>query len=317
MAETIISKREDLIKDPVKSLNFLRRVLGEFHFPELDVEASSAIWERIKDEGLSPLNSGVSLHLHNDNYLIDGEEYQVLFEISGNSSGPVAIGKKTSYDWDKKIKEAEMNKPKAKIISVYLYGSTVYGLAAPWSDYDAIAVVDSKNDPSINSQVVEIVRNKYSLGRKKIDVNVYTEEEFVRGLEGLEISFLECVNGKRANSFDDTLIFGKKFEMPKIVLETLRCSISAKASNSWVKAKKKLTVEADYDHRIGTKSAWHALRILQYGIQLAETGEIGNIVVANGIYQEILQCEDWSELEKKFKPMYNHLSTEFRKVAPK
>lgn len=211
-----------------------------------------------------------------------------------------------------------MGNPKAEIISVYLYGSTVYGLAAPWSDYDVIAVVDHKRDVTIESRVAAIVRDTYLISSgKKIDVNVYTEEEFLSGLESLEISFLECVNGKRANSPSDTLIFGKKFNFPKIDLQTLRSSVSKKASNSWVKAKKKLTVDQDYDHRIGTKSAWHSLRIIQYGIQLASEGSISNMCVANGIYQEVLECKDWDEVERKFKPMFNHLSTEFRKVAPK
>ncbi len=210
-----------------------------------------------------------------------------------------------------------MRNPTAKIISIYLYGSTVYGLAAPWSDYDVIAIVDHKHDVSIESRVAAIVREKCKISQKKIDVNVYTEEEFLTGLNGMEISFLECVNGHRANSLDNTLIFGKKFPMPKIDLSTLRASIARKASNSWVKAKKKLTVEADYDHRIGTKSAWHSLRILQYGIQLATTGMITSVIAANDLYQDALACQDWEEVEHRFKPMFNNLSTEFRKVAPK
>ena len=203
----------------------------------------------------------------------------------------------------------------ANIISIYLYGSTVYGTASHGSDYDLIVIVDRKDDVTISSRAIEIAR-KVLEAKGKFDVNIYTEEEFLTALNGMEISFLECVNETCA-SFSSTLLYGKRFRMPKIELAVLRDSISRKASNSWVKAKKKLAPTADYAPNVGKKSAWHALRILMYGIQLATVGKIENIVVANGIFQSIMMCDSWEEIDSQFRSSYNNLSTEFRKVAPK
>ena len=105
--------------------------------------------------------------------------------------------------------------------------------------------------------------------------------------------------------------------MPKIDLPKLRESISKKSSNSWVKAKKKLQpLSPDYAPKIGKKSAWHALRILAFGCQLAEHGKI-NVECMNHIYDSIMQCGEWADIDMQFRQTYNHLSTEFRKVAPK
>ena len=206
------------------------------------------------------------------------------------------------------------------IISVYLYGSMVYGTANAGSDYDFIAIVKDKHSIRLTSEVIKIAKEGLGIEMKKTlqaDVHAYTEEEFLTALNGMEISFLECVNGKSAN-FHKTLIYGKEYSMPPINVTVLRESLSSKASNSWVKSKKKLQVlSPDYAPKIGKKSAWHALRIIMYGIQLATVGKIENIVCANGIYQSIMQCGEWADIDRQFRATYNSLSTEFRKVAPK
>ena len=212
---------------------------------------------------------------------------------------------------------SKRNTELASIISIYIYGSTIYGTARKGSDFDLIVVVDRKDDVTITSRAIAIAREYFQLSMSKFDANIYTEEEFLRGLNGMEISFLECVNDSRAHTNLGTLVFGKKHVMPEIHLPTLRDSISKKASNSWVKAKKKLAPTVDYAPNIGKKSAWHALRILMYGIQLATVGKIENIVVANGIFQSIMMCDSWEEIDSQFRHTINNLSTEFRKVAPK
>lgn len=214
---------------------------------------------------------------------------------------------------------SKRNTELASIISIYLYGSTIYGTARERSDFDLIVVVDRKDDVTITSRSIAIAREYFQLSMSKFDVNIYTEEEFLRGLNGMEISFLECVNDSRAFTNSGTLVFGKKHVMPEIHLPTLRDSISKKASNSWVKAKKKLTVKEDYNLDIGRKSAWHALRILDFGIQLATTGRIYEIAAPTMafLFFDIMACSTWEEIDQKFRKEYNGLSTEFRKVAPK
>ena len=98
---------------------------------------------------------------------------------------------------------------------------------------------------------------------------------------------------------------------------TLRHSISAKSSNSWVKAKKKFIVEEDYNPYIGQKSAWHAIRMLDFGIQLATLGKIENYSSSNKLLNKITSCKSWSEIDENFRFMYNEKSSQFKLVAPK
>lgn len=203
------------------------------------------------------------------------------------------------------------------IVSIYLYGSVVYGVARLNHDYDLIVIV-KESGKTTASDVVKVFRENLNIkDHRQIDINFYTEDEFVAALEGMEISFLECVNNISAN-FGQTLVYGKKFEMPKIDIALLRSAISKKVSNSWVKSKKKL-IEDSYDFApyIGKKSAWHALRILMFGIQLAQYGKIVNIAVANGLFSEVLNCETWNEIDSKYRKLFNSLSSEFKLVAPK
>ncbi len=54
----------------------------------------------------------------------------------------------------------------------------------------------------------------------------------------------------------------------------LRVAISTIVSNSWVKGKKKLIVQGDYDLNLAIKSTFHSLRILDFGTQIAMEGKI-------------------------------------------
>ena len=85
-----------------------------------------------------------------------------------------------------------------------------------------------------------------------------------------------------------------------------------------MKAKKKLIVEKDYDPYIGKKSLFHSLRIILFGIQIAQYGKIINYEEAN-IYYDIVKSEiiEWEYFKKKYQPIYNNLKTEFRKLAEK
>ena len=54
----------------------------------------------------------------------------------------------------------------------------------------------------------------------------------------------------------------------------IRNSFSHVASNSFVKCKKKIEVEASYDPHTGRKSLWHSLRIVDFGIQILKHDKI-------------------------------------------
>lgn len=199
------------------------------------------------------------------------------------------------------------------IVSVFLYGSTVYGTFKHCeSDLDVIAVV---NDPAYHNTEDEIRKIAYAYFPnyiREIDVNMYTQSEFSRGVESHEISFLECVFAKNA------LIFGLPQLASKIDLGALRESISRKSSNSWVKGKKKLdSTSPDFAPRIGKKSVWHSLRILMFGVQLAEHQRIYDFSCANSFYDEIMNLETWDQIDERFRLKKNQLATQFRSLTPK
>jgi len=193
------------------------------------------------------------------------------------------------------------------LVAVYPYGSRVYGTATKNSDYDYIVILKKKKSQQYSDNL--------------ININFYTPEEHQKRLDDHEISALECYFLPR-----EMVLFTANHPLNKenvefkfkLDLGKLRHSLSAKSSNSWVKAKKKLTVEKDYDVNIGKKSLFHAMRIITFGIQIAMTGRIVDYGACNHINHSIsLQSDMWPELFETYKKYYNRLLSDFRVVAPK
>jgi len=188
-----------------------------------------------------------------------------------------------------------------KIHNVYLYGSRVYGCNSISSDIDIVSVCD------INDKLEKIRLDD-------IDISIYNVDSFLEMVRKQEISVLECLFLPAEKIFKQDISFIINLSLP-----LLRCSISQKASNSFVKAKKKMTVEKDYNPYIGKKSLFHSLRIIKFGIQIAKYGKIVDYSEANKYWNEIMFCGnvDWKYYKEKYQPEYNTLMTEFRKLAPK
>jgi hypothetical protein len=111
-------------------------------------------------------------------------------------------------------------------------------------------------------------------------------------------------------------------------LKQLRHSISSTSNNSYVKCKKKLTIEEQNEQNqyIGVKSLFHSIRIIKLGIEIAKkiTIEKDNVLDfnSNNLFKEILEFSKnvnykWENLHEKYKPIFNKYSTEFKKLAPK
>lgn len=191
------------------------------------------------------------------------------------------------------------------ILNLYPYGSRVYGVADDQSDTDLIIITDDGGLPEV----------QYSL--PGIDVTTWTAAEFQRLLDEHDPSALECYflpTGSASCSRE----FG--FELD---IEKLRRSFSAKSSNSWVKAKKKIEVHSEW--RIGLKSLFHSLRLLDFGTQIATQGRIADYSSANKWWQDIgHQWEDlsfwgdprWEHFKTRWQPIYNRMRSEFRIAAP-
>ena len=177
---------------------------------------------------------------------------------------------------------------------VYPYGSVVYKCATEKSDWDYIVIVESSDE-----------NLKYSVEREFLNFTVYSEQNFIKQVENHHISALECIFQKPND------MYKKHFELDS---EKLRRAISSVASNSYVKCKKKIR---DGEVYIGKKSLFHSIRILMFGIQIAKHGKIINYEEANNYHKIIFEMgDDWSELDKEFKPVYNALKSEFKRLAP-
>lgn len=198
------------------------------------------------------------------------------------------------------------------IVSLFAYGSRVYGTNDEYSDRDYICIIKEEIDE---------LTNKSQLNFEDGDITFYTEEFFKELLVNHEISAIECV-------YEKLLVFNpekqnelKNYFKDNFNLNKLRESFSRKASNSWVKGKKKIIVEKDYNWRTAIKSIFHSIRILNYGYQLALTG--GNLFafsMVNDIWfrlKEIEEGTDYSELKKEFQPIYNDWHHKFVELAPK
>lgn len=191
----------------------------------------------------------------------------------------------------------------SNVLNIYTYGSVVYKNINDNSDEDYIVVVKNNS--------IDFPKTEFNI-TPQIDITVYTEAEFQRLIDEHEISVLECLWLSDHLKYEE-VTFGFKLNKAK-----LRESISAKCSNSWVKAKKKLTVEKDYDPYIAKKSLWHSIRIANFGWQIAAYGKIRWYNVMSPLYNEIMQFgNNWNDLNTKFKPIYNSALSNFRKFTPK
>jgi len=188
------------------------------------------------------------------------------------------------------------------VLNIYQYGSLAYNCKGKNSDNDYIVVV---SDNSVHPEQLKIDNNDYSF---------YSEFMFREMIQRHEISALECLFLDPQFIVKETV----KFEFT-LDLNQLRESISQKSSNSFVKAKKKLIVKKDYDPYVGKKSLFHSLRIILFGIQIAQWGKITNYEAANIYYDDIVKSEivEWEYFKNKYQPIYNNLKTEFRKLAEK
>ena len=185
-----------------------------------------------------------------------------------------------------------------EVVDVFPYGSRVYSTARKQSDYDYIVTIKNKANEQFSNSL--------------ININFYTPNEHQKRLNDHEISALECHFLPDNLRIKHSGLYGFKLDLVK-----LRHSLSAKSSNSWAKAHKKLTVEKDFDLDLGRKSLFHSFRIIDFGIQIATHGKIVDYGSCNDLFKEIMNHYTWNSMFEEYKKRYNELCSEFRIVAPK
>lgn len=207
---------------------------------------------------------------------------------------------------------------KNNILGLFPFGSTVYQNKSA-GDHDFIVITESKK---VN-QLTEFINNK------ECQFSFYTFDEFKQGVASCDIHILECLFYQNIELNDNCFFFIDSLLKDNLSLnEFKRTSISQQASNSYVKAKKKLIIVDDFDKIGSLKSLWHSLRMIDFGFQIATTGQIYDYQSCNDLYKEIESdynlIDDydnandfWSFLHKKYKPIHNQYMSKLRSVTVK
>lgn len=197
------------------------------------------------------------------------------------------------------------------VITMFYYGSKVYGTMTDKSDVDIVAIVDDEIDLSgyVNG-IAEFKKdnNDYQFINESTFINMVMEHHIV----ALEMFWLP----------PDLIIKGdvKRYE-PYFKLDKwkLRQVVSSIASNAFAKAHKKMTVDKDYDLYRGQKSLFHSIRVMVFGIQIAKFGKIVDYQAANQYWTMIYAMKDspWEVYKQTFKPIINQIRSELVVLCPK
>ncbi|MGB0525863.1 MAG: hypothetical protein ACPGJS_22985, partial [Flammeovirgaceae bacterium] len=81
---------------------------------------------------------------------------------------------------------------------------------------------------------------------------------------------------------------------------------------------------SDYDKKLAIKSVFHSLRILDFGIQLANHGKIVEFSSMNWLFYDLMKMAEgmegealWLLVKGKYDRLFKSKGKEFRKLAPK
>lgn len=185
------------------------------------------------------------------------------------------------------------------VLNIYIYGSFVHGCVQNHSDIDCMIISRKQEDP-------------YQLNCDNIDAKVYNVNDFQALLDAHDISALECYFLPDSLKLLEQHVFDLKLD-----LEKLNLSISNSANNSYVDAKKRLTISKDYNPNVAKKSLFYSIRILVFGSQIAKYKKIINYTAANIYWGMIMTNTEtkWEGYNNLYNSIFNELSTVFKKGA--
>jgi hypothetical protein len=176
----------------------------------------------------------------------------------------------------------KLNIPENDVVNIYPYGSKVYGTASEDSDDDFIIVYKSALLPNGAFR-----NNAISSADKQIQAVCYSRGGFQDAINNYEIGALECLFLP-----EEKVIMKKwKFAIQRWEEKEMTKKIISKASASWHLAQ--LQFE-DGEDEMARKGVYHALRILQLGIQLKEFKKIVTFSEAKAIREMVMNDEDFS-----------------------
>lgn len=191
-----------------------------------------------------------------------------------------------------------LNLDYSKVLNIYAYGSVVYGTNDEYSDEDYIIVFKSSLLPS-----GAFKDNAISSDDRSIQGVCYSRSGFIDAINNYEIGALECL------FLPEDKIIQKKwnFAITKWNDKEFSSKIISKASSSWHFA---TLADKDGNTPYVMKNIFHALRILEFAIQIKENKKIINYSSCNNLLDEIynkynIRPKDYYkkfiELQKKLK----------------
>ena len=183
-----------------------------------------------------------------------------------------------------------------KARNIYVYGSRVYRTNKKDSDFDIVLTAGSLLDHT------EIKSDKYN-------IHVHTPDKFKEDLNNYLVYALECFY---APDWAKVQI-KEPFADFKINPNKLKQSILTQSANTWHGAKYKFGTG---DVLRALKTGFHAIKAVQFGIQILETGKISDFSANNDLLIDIRGCEfyDWRPFKEKYLPLKIELEEKFKSL---
>ena len=186
-----------------------------------------------------------------------------------------------------------------KVRNIYLYGSRVYGTAKPESDYDIIMIA---------SHLLAHEEKRATVNGVLLNIHIITPDKFTSDLKMPNIMNLECAFAPDWAKLQEKMTLSYKVEIKRLIKNNL-----AQSYSSWNGGKRKIR---EYNIDKGIKSIFHSLRMLMFAAQIAEHGKIVDYSVANELYSEITDSDEfeWEYFKEKYLPLKVQLENKLKSL---
>jgi hypothetical protein len=172
------------------------------------------------------------------------------------------------------LKELNIEEP---VIGIYPYGSHVYGTNTEGSDQDFIII--GKGSTLSNGA---FKNNAISNSDKSIQGVMYSRGGFIDAINNYDIAALECL-------FVEPILMKWPFKIQKWDQKQMVKKIIQKVSASWYVAD---NAAKNGNKKHAKKGIFHALRILNFALQLKYYEEITDFTVCNDLLLQIKMVPD-------------------------
>jgi len=187
-----------------------------------------------------------------------------------------------------------------EVIGIFPYGSRVYGTADEKSDYDYIIVM---KNAMLDSGAFK--NNAITSKDWKIQGVVYSRGGFIDAINNYEIGALECLS----LAPDDVILKKWPFKIGSWDEKQMVKKIIQKASASRHIADQQ--AKSGYADR-AKKGMFHALRILEFGLQLKKHQKIVDFGACNELYFKFKAIDPDDFDTRDYYPIFDELLTKLR-----